>query len=329
MDAAGAGMSSTRAAPAVVAPLARNVKLVLVLVLLAATTVAFVAAERLKLGRAPITSTHVTKMFAPECECDTHLAEIRFRLRRADTLTVEILGKDGDVVRTLLSQVRLPAGNQSFTWDGRDTAGALVPEGSYRPRVELERAGRTITLPNPIRVDRTAPSIRLLAARPTTISPDGDGRGDGLALRYRQSERGRPILLVDGQVRVRALFSRPAGTLHWYGKVDGRPLPAGTYRLLLTTRDVAGNLARRGVRVALRVRYVELARKAVRVRAGARFAVGVSTDARRFHWRLGGRTGTAAPPTLRLRAPQVPGRYTLVVTERGHRAAAAVFVRPK
>jgi hypothetical protein len=75
-------------------------------------------------------------------------------------------------------------------------------------------------------------------------------------------------------------------------------------------------------------RFVELARDRVDVRAGTRFGIRVSADAR-FGWRLGAREGTAAPGLLVLRAPSRPSRYTLTVTVGAHRARAAVVVRPR
>ena len=55
--------------------------------------------------------------------------------------------------------------------------------------------------------------------------------------------------------------------------------------------------------------------------------IGVSTDAKRYSWRLGVRKGVASTPVLSLLAPSRKGRYTLTVSERGHVSRAAVFVR--
>jgi hypothetical protein len=63
------------------------------------------------------------------------------------------------------------------------------------------------------------------------------------------------------------------------------------------------------------------------VLAGGRFAIRVSTDARRVRWTLGTRSGRARPGTLRLRAPRQDGRFTLTVSANGYTARAAVFVR--
>jgi hypothetical protein len=75
------------------------------------------------------------------------------------------------------------------------------------------------------------------------------------------------------------------------------------------------------------IRYVSLGRDRIVVGAGERFAVRVSADAERVRWSLGGRSGFAAPGTLRLRAPLQKGQFTLTVTAAGHSARAAVFVR--
>jgi hypothetical protein len=304
---------------------ARFFPLALVLALLVATTAAFIVSEGLKLEASPITRTQVTKTFAPECDCAKHEAKIAFTLRRSDTLTVTILDRDKRVVRTLRTEASVPAGRQLFKWDGSDESGQTVPEGTYEPRVELRRERRSITLPNPITVDTTPPSLRVLSVTPRTFSPDGDGRSDRLSIRYRQSERGHPFLLVEGVVRVRAHAGKVTGKLDWYGRLKHKPVPAGPYLVTVLTRDIAGNLSR-PFSTTVRVRYIEVAPRVLRVGAGAAVRFHVSTDARRFHWRLGKRTGTAAAPTLAFRAPQKPGSYLLVVRERGFTASARLVV---
>ena len=112
----------------------------------------------------------------------------------------------------------------------------------------------------------------------------------------------------------------------WNGKRDGRPLRPGFYTLAVSARDAAGNVATPRQRNLVRVRYIALGRTRIAVAAGDRFAVRVSTDARRVRWRLGRRSGIARPGTLHLRAPAQKGQFTLVVSASGHEARAAVFV---
>ena len=299
----------------------------LVAALLVATSAAFVVTEQLKLTRNPIVGPRVDKVFSPVCDCASDSASITFRLRKPDRVTVDLVDSGGNVVRELAR--RRPQGRAaiSYVWDGRDAAGNVVDEGSYRPRVHLDRARRTIVMPNPIRVDLTAPRIVSFTARPLVISPDGDGRSDRARIRYRVSERAVVELYVGGTRAIRKLGTRPRGTMSWAGVAGGEPLPEGVYTLRLVARDVAGNLGPRSGSRIVRIRFLALGRDRVTVAPGARFAILALSQARTVRWRLGARAGVARPGTLKLRAPLRPGRYTLRVEANGHVRRAAVVVR--
>jgi hypothetical protein len=310
---------------------ARVASIAIVLALLGGTAVAFAVTERLKLERSPIAAPEIDKVFSPVCACERARAGLAFRLREPDTISLAIVDAEGRVVRRLVESQARRAGRFETRWDGRDDAGALVPQGSYRPRLELRRDRRTIVLPNPIRVDTTRPRVRLGAVGPRGgFSPDGDGRNDRLIVRYAVNERAHGLLFVDGRRVVRTRFKPLDGRLEWYGRIGGRPLPAGTYRIEAGAEDVAGNLARRVGPVEIAIRYVTLGRSTLRATARTRFGVRVSTDARRFRWRFAGREGVARPGLLVLRAPRRAGRYTLFVTvnEHGARARVQVVARP-
>lgn len=308
----------------------RNAVTLLVLALLAGSAVAFAVAERLKLEKSPVTGTYVDKVFSPVCACPTKRAAIAFRLRKADRLDLSLLDAEGDEVRTLVARYRYPRGRHVFRWDGRDDDGVIVPEGRYRPKVELGRADRTIVLPNPIRVDVTRPSVKVVSLRPRTISPDGDARADGLQIRYRLSERGRVSLLVNGRIRVRGRIGRPAGKLEWFGGADDRALPPGTYRLVVQGEDLAGNRSA-GVPVGrVEIRYLRLDARRLVAAPTQRIRVGVDADAP-IRWTL--RRGTSvvdrgrARRAIVLRAPRRPGRYVLTAFAAGHPARAVLLVR--
>jgi hypothetical protein len=306
--------------------LARWPQLLIVLVLLGATAAAFAVTERLKLERSPITGTRVDRVFSPVCECARDVSVISFVLRRRETVTLDILGRGGRPVRTVVRDRREPAGRVSYTWDGRDNLDRVVPEGVYRPRVRLRRNGRTIVLPNPIRVDTTAPVITLVRVFPRTFSPDGDGRKDRVTATYRIDERARAVMLVDGRQRVQSKFRRVEGKLVWFGRVNGRTVAPGTYEIRLRAVDRAGNRSPRTRDIAVRVRFVELSRERIAVAAGKRFAVRVLTDAESYRWLFAGRRGVGRREVLVLRAPEEPGAYSLYVTVGGRAARAAVDV---
>lgn len=300
----------------------------LVVALLAATAAAFALTQGLKLQPSPILGTRVDDVFSPVCDCERgETAAISFRLREPDRLDVAIVDGSGTVVRTLERDLSRPRGRVTIEWDGRDDAGRVLPEGEYRPRVHLDGERFTTTLPNPIRIDVTPPRLEPVSVEPKVFSPDGDGRADRIVVRYRADEPARGLLFVDGTRRVRNRFARTEDRLVWSGRLEGRAFPPGTYAVRVAAEDPAGNVSARTAPVPVVIRYVSLGRDRIVAGAGEWFGVRVSADAARVRWTLGGRSGVAAPGTLRLRAPLQKGQFTLTVTAAGHSARAAVFVR--
>ena len=154
-------------------------------------------------------------MFSPVCDCERDEAAIAFRLREADRVDLAIVDGDGDVVRTLFRSRSEPVGRLEASWDGRDDAGNVVPEGAYRPRVHLARQRRTIVLPNPIEVDVTAPVAELVSVDPTRLLAgrrrpfrQGDGAlpderaGERAPPRRRRAARPHPVRTGRGEARL-------------------------------------------------------------------------------------------------------------------------------
>jgi len=305
---------------------ARWPQLLIVLALLGATAAAFAVTERLKLERSPVTGTRVDRVFSPVCECARDVAVVSIVLRRRETVTIDVLNRAGRSIRTIVRKRREPAGRVSYTWDGRDNLERVVPEGVYRPRVQLERNGRTIILPNPIRVDTTAPVITLVRVFPRVFSPDSDGSRDRVTASYRSNERAGAVMLVDGRQRVQSKFRRVQGNLVWFGRVNGGVVRPGIYEIRLRAVDRAGNRSVRTRAVPVRVRFVELSRDRIEVEAGKRFSVRVRTDARAYRWLFAGERGGGRREVLVLRAPEDAGSYTLYVTVGGRAARADVVV---
>ena len=61
--------------------------------------------------------------------------EARLVLARQAKVTVRVLRLDGSKVRTFAKRLKLPAGAYAWSWDGRNAAGAPVPDGIYEIRV--------------------------------------------------------------------------------------------------------------------------------------------------------------------------------------------------
>ena len=257
--------------------MARWPQLLFVLALLAATAAAFAITERLKLERSPVTGTRVDRVFSPVCECARDVAVISIVLRRRETVTLDILNRNGRSIRTLVQELREPAGRVSYTWDGRDNLERVVAEGVYRPRVQLERNGRTIVLPNPIRVDTTAPVIGLVSVFPRVLA--------GL----RREPRPRDGVVPDRRARAgRNARRRPPARAEQFrgsrGSSSGSGAStdvssSGLYKIGCMRSTAPGTARVRTRAVPVRVRFVELSRERIEVAAGNRFSVRVRTDA--------------------------------------------------
>jgi len=182
-----------------------------------------VVTQHLKLEPSPISQTHVDKIFSPVCECDTNAAHIDFTIRRADRLRIVVRTPSGPVV---VADGEFPKGSVHVRWNGHDANGAVVPDGVYYAVVHMQRAQRTIDLPNPIQVDTKPPAIVL-------VSTQKDG-GRTIFM-YRTSEPAHGILFVNGNRRVFTYGARRRGRLPYYGHVSARS------RLVLSAQDLAGN----------------------------------------------------------------------------------------
>jgi flagellar hook assembly protein FlgD len=293
--------------------------------LLAATAAAFAITERLKLTKSPITGTKVVREYvSPRAHTS---ADVGIRFRRADLVTVSILDSHRHEVDTLAYRVPEPRGRRFFVWNGRTDAGTIAPDGTYRMEVHFANQHRTILIPNPIVLESKPPAVLDAGAVRSVFSPDGDHQSDTVTIHYKLSEDAHVLVFVDGKRIVRGRSHKAKDKVSWNGKVNGKLLPPGQYTLVVSALDLAGNRAADVQQVAVRLRYIVLSAARVSVSPDARVRIRVSTDAKRYRWRLGSRSGFASGPVLKLRAPRVAGTYRLTVTERGHVDTAAVVVR--
>jgi hypothetical protein len=219
----------------------------LALLLIVATATAFAVTQRLKLEPSPISRTRVSDEFSPVCRCASRTASIEFSLRRADDVRIAVRTASGEVT---VAEGSFAQGDVHVRWNGRDASGQIVPDGTYFPFVQLQRAGRTIDLPNPIRVDTIRPSIKFTSLRPRLFRPGTEK----LKVTYTVSEHAHALLFVDGRRRVLTASTRLRGRLQWYGKVRGRVIRPGRHKLKLVAEDLAGNRSAPTPWVVVRVR---------------------------------------------------------------------------
>ena len=299
--------------------------------LLVATAAAFAVTERLKLTKSPIYGTRVAPKsgFSPKCGCARGRATIRIKLRHSDNVTIRILDSHRDSVRDIVDGLHASRGVNAFRWDGRTDGNVIAPDGSYRAEIHLAGAHQTIVLPNPIVLDTSAPKVSTATPNRSVFSPDGDGQADFVRIHYKLSKPAHVLLFLNGSRILRQYRHTAEGSVSWFGRAGQDTLPQGSYTLEVGAVDQAGNstpVAQR-VPITVELRYIALQKKRIVVRAGQSFTVGVSTDAKRYRWKLGDRKSTASGTPLTLLASTRRGRYTLTVSELGHVARATVLVR--
>jgi N,N-dimethylformamidase beta subunit-like protein/flagellar hook capping protein FlgD len=272
--------------------------------LVVATVGAFFVTTRLKRSAPVVNNLTFARYLSPNGDGRRDFVDIALRIRRPDEVTVSIVDKAGNDAVTLLRDARLARGLHRFRWDGRLSSGAVAPDGQYRLRVGLRHQARTLTSPRKLFVDTKPPRPIVRYVSPDAISPDGAGTANHAILRFDGPSRRRPTLLVfHSRLGTLRLVARRRGhsdsqLLRWDGRVGLRGsrsrAPSGNYLMMVRTRDAAGNVGppRPPTRVrvlghpGLRVRYIEARGPLRPVRAGDRVAFVVSSDRRRYRWRV-------------------------------------------
>jgi hypothetical protein len=104
-------------------------------------------------ARTPDLALEVTSF--PKSFKGEEVAEMVFFVRFDDEdATVEIVGRDQVVVRTLADPIPLSAEEEvQCLWDGLDDVGEEAPPGRYRLRVTLPSEGRTMVFPKRLDIE--------------------------------------------------------------------------------------------------------------------------------------------------------------------------------
>jgi hypothetical protein len=272
--------------------------------LVAATFAGIFVAQRLKSAPKVAVITGITHQFSPNGDGRRDACAIRVRVRKDDDVTIAIVDADDTPVRRLASAVPARARQPvRVRWDGRTDDGARAPEGVYRVRVSLRRGGRAVTLGPSVRLDTTAP-------RPTVFAggPDGSDWITGpvagrVPFQVRVVSRHLPTAIRvlrtdDGPARAVSSFELPPDTRSgaWDGRAGAAPAPPGTYQIVATVRDLAGNagssappaaapLPVRG-RPGVSVRGLLARPPADPVRAGELVSFAVDSRGRPYRWRI-------------------------------------------
>ena len=183
---------------------------------------------------AAVTAPAAPRVFTPNGDGISDTLRIGYGISEAGTIVMTVRSAAGIAVRT--ATVNVAAGPGSVTWDGRDDAGAYVPEGTYE--VELRPGDRAGNVGQPYSTAGLAlTSIRSFGVTPGIIFP---ADGDGLAPSMRASFTVTSPAVVDWTV------TGPDGSLVatiW----SARPTDPGSYSWTWTGQDAAGANVKEGL----------------------------------------------------------------------------------
>jgi hypothetical protein len=318
-------------------------------VLVVATVAAFFVTQRLKRSTPVIRKISLPVYVSPNGDGRKDRAKIRFFLPKADRVTVSMTDANGDEVRRLADR-HLSRGRHRFRWNGRDSSGAIAPDGTYFLRVLLNGEGRGTSTRRGIRLVTKPPVAKLLSVAPNRVQP---GARNVVNIHYSGPSNPKPLFTVyrtdgPGPPRVVRRFTGTIGSTdaEWDERLQsGKPAPPGTYAFAVTVQNkarVSGSSPRRlppapataAPRTGVTIAGIAATPPLVPVRAGSAVRVPFTGASGRVQWRLrslaAGRhgkplaRGARRPPALRVRLPRKldTGLYELRL--RAQRSSVAV-----
>jgi hypothetical protein len=194
-------------------------------------------------------------------------APLVYSLARPATIDLYVVTPDNQRLYLRRGE-RRPAGlDYRYLFDGtyplpdQPDERRVLPDGSYRLVLEAESAVQRQSVETRLAVrnaDTDPPTITDPTAFPPIISPNFDGKDDGVALTYRLDKRARiNVSATDAQGhQVYAGPREPREPGEYRDTWDGldskrQPLPDGQYVLVVQATDAAGNVSLARAPVAL------------------------------------------------------------------------------
>lgn len=260
----------------------------------------------------------VPDLISPNGDGRRDAASLRVGFAAEVTVTVEVVDGAGSTVRTVAEDEAFPEGSATLGWDGRDDAGAAVPDGEYRVRLRAtatESDSGTQDETVPITVDATEPTLEI--TRPSGGFAAGSGAVEGTVTDPHLAEYTVSITTTpdapDWRELARGHTEPGTGEL---GSLEG--LEEGDWALRLRASDAAGNRAERIVAFEIDNTPPEAeltapaAGSVVGAAAGAVTVRGTSTEEHPKSW------------SLELGAGDVPTSWTVVAAGDGLPADGAI-----
>ncbi len=186
-------------------------------------------------------------IFSPNDDGNKDTLPLKFNSSQEDNWKAEITDEDGNVVST----VEWSGKPQDFEWGGKDSSGALLPDGIYSIAVSsTDRAGNTATKSFENIIINTEETPIFLTVDKTIFSPNGDSNADSV---YINIILGNPdgikswklemIHQTDGTEKTFTGGSQVKNEIVWDGTADnGKTAAQGMYNAQLTVEYVKGDV---------------------------------------------------------------------------------------
>lgn len=197
-----------------------------------------------------ITRFQSTSLFSPNLDGRRDVARVNIRVHEASAVTIEIR-RGETTVATLLEAVPKARGFFSTAWDGRDSLGRVLPDGTYGVKLKARSGNKVFEASRRIVIDTTAPRPAQMTVVSGTLADAGPGE-----CRLTYSSRDAASLVLEarrpnGTEPVRRLGARPirpdTPTRWTWNGVDstGTAVAPGLYVISAAISDAARNRATR------------------------------------------------------------------------------------
>lgn len=183
-----------------------------------------------------------TRLFSPPRD----VARINLRLHEPSVVTVEIQ-RGGTTIVPVIAQKRLGAGYTSLQWFGRDSSGAVLPDGTYGIKLRARSGAKRFEKSRRIVIDTVPPRPGTFGVVSATLGEPGPGECRVTLTSPDAAEATLRVRAAAGGATLRRLGPRPVragATLEWsWGgrTADGAEVPPGLYTIESTLSDAAGN----------------------------------------------------------------------------------------
>ncbi|MBS4222817.1 S8 family serine peptidase [Lederbergia citrea] len=171
---------------------------------------------------------------------------VSYEINKTAKVTAKIYDSKNKLVKTILNNKSLSPGKRTVAWDGKNSHGKLVKDGTYKLTVSgidsnKVEANKTMS----IKIDTVKPTAAT-SVLATPFKLDGKSK-PGVKVTVKETVKVSAYVTTDKGVKIKRLtnnksYNKGPFTLNWNGKNDkGKYVGEGKYRYEAEVKDAAGN----------------------------------------------------------------------------------------